>query len=62
MPGIEDISGSADGADGFALPFLTEWQRVVLARAVRFVGSPYVWAGTSERPQPLLGKRLIPDY
>ena len=45
-------------AESFALPYLTEWQRVVLTRAVRFVGSPYVWAGTSERPQPLFGKRM----
>jgi cell wall-associated NlpC family hydrolase len=42
----------------FAFPQLTEWQRVVLSRALRFVGSPYVWAGTSERPQPLFGKTL----
>ena len=42
----------------FALPSLTEWQRVVLDRALRFVGSPYVWAGTSEKPQQLFGKVL----
>ena len=30
-----------------------------LRRALRFVGSPYVWAGTSERPQQL-GSRLLP--
>jgi len=47
----------AAGAD-FALPSLTEWQRAVLARALRFVGSPYVWAGSSERPQPLFGKQM----
>jgi cell wall-associated NlpC family hydrolase len=41
----------------FTLPPLTAWQRVVLDRALRFVGSPYVWAGTSERPQQLLGMR-----
>ena len=52
------VEAVRDAVEGFALPFLTEWQRVVLARAVRFVGSPYVWAGTSERPQPLLGKRM----
>jgi len=45
-------------AESFTLPYLTEWQRVVLARAVRFVGSPYVWAGTSERPQLLFGKLM----
>jgi cell wall-associated NlpC family hydrolase len=42
----------------FALPPLSEWQRVVLERALRFVGSPYVWAGTSEYPQQLLGRKL----
>lgn len=40
-------------AAGFALPVLTEWQRAVLGRAVRFVGRPYVWAGMSEQRQLL---------
>jgi len=31
---------------------------VVLDRAIRFVGSPSVWAGTSEKPQQLFGKTL----
>lgn len=44
--------------DAFTFPQLTEWQRVVLSRALRFVGSPYVWAGTSERPQQLFGRQL----
>jgi hypothetical protein len=43
-------------ADAFALPPLSAWQRVVLDRALRFVGSPYVWAGTSEKPQQLFGR------
>ena len=29
---------------------LTDWQRRVLTTAVRLIGYPYVWAGTSERP------------
>jgi cell wall-associated NlpC family hydrolase len=45
-------------AEGFSLPPLTEWQRLVVARSLRFVGSPYVWAGTSELPQQLFGKTL----
>lgn len=45
-------------AESFSPPALTEWQRVVLSRALRLVGSPYVWAGTSERPQQLFGKTL----
>lgn len=45
-------------ADAFSLPPLSEWQRVVLDRALRLVGSPYVWAGTSEKPQQLFGNVL----
>jgi len=33
----------------FLVPSLTDWQRLVLARALRFVGYPYVFSGTSER-------------
>ena len=42
-------------ADNFDLPGLTDWQRRILARAVSFVGFPYVWGGTSERTQTLFG-------
>ena len=44
--------------DAFSFPTFSEWQRLVVDRALRFVGSPYVWAGTSERPQQLFGKTL----
>ena len=37
----------------FSVPTLTELQRDVLARALRFVGSPYVFAGMSEKTQKL---------
>ena len=30
-----------------------DWQRAVLTRALRFVGYPYVFAGTSEKTQTL---------
>ena len=53
-----EIEAVRNAAEGFAFPYLTEWQRTVLARALRFVGSPYVWAGSSERPQPLFGKQM----
>ena len=43
-------------ADSFYLPALTPLQTTLLARALRFVGSPYVWAGTSEKPQKLAGR------
>jgi len=49
---------AVEAAWSFVLPELDPWQQAVLGRALRFVGSPYVWAGTSERPQQLLGKRL----
>jgi NlpC/P60 family len=42
----------------FALPALSEWERIVLNRALGLVGTPYVWAGTSENPQQLMGKEL----
>ena len=45
-------------AEELSFPAMSEWQRTVLARALRFVGSPYVWAGTSEGPQQLFGKVL----
>lgn len=45
-------------AETFTVPPLSEWQRTVVARALRFVGAPYVWAGTSERPQQLFGRTL----
>ena len=43
-------------AETFMLPELSDWQRIVLRRAVSFVGSPYIWGGTSELPQRPLGK------
>jgi cell wall-associated NlpC family hydrolase len=42
-------------ADSFDLPALTAWQKRILARAVSFVGFPYVWGGMSERTQTLFG-------
>ena len=37
----------------FSVPALGDWQRIVLTRALRFVGFPYVFAGMSEKPQRL---------
>ena len=42
-------------------PELTTWQRMVLTRALRFVGYPYVWSGTSEkREQTLWDGTVVP--
>jgi cell wall-associated NlpC family hydrolase len=44
----------ASAAATFALPQVTDWQRRVLTRALRFVGYPYVWTGTSEKASQTL--------
>jgi cell wall-associated NlpC family hydrolase len=41
----------------FVAPVLDDWQRRVLDVAVRFIGYPYVWGGTSESEQALFGHR-----
>jgi cell wall-associated NlpC family hydrolase len=58
--GLDDANRESvrTAARAFTLPDLSDWQRLVLTRALRFVGSPYVFAGTSERPQQLFGKLL----
>ena len=42
-------------AQGFELPALSPWQTRVLATAVRFIGYPYVWGGTSENAEAPFG-------
>lgn len=54
-----DIDVVRESASTFALPPLTPVQQAVLARGLRLVGSPYVWGGTSEKPQHV-GTRLVP--
>ena len=50
-----DLRRAREAARALDVPPLTEWQRRVLARAVKFVGFPYVWGGTSENRQTLFG-------
>ncbi len=54
----DELETARETAATFAIPYLSDWRRAVLARALRFVGSPYVWAGTSEHQQKLGGKVL----
>jgi cell wall-associated NlpC family hydrolase len=56
--GAAEVESVRVWAETFTLPTLSQWQRQVLARAIRFVGSPYVFAGTSEKPQTVLGRRV----
>jgi cell wall-associated NlpC family hydrolase len=51
-----DVDAVGAAANSFELPRLTPWQQVVLSRALRFVGAPYVFGGTSEMPQELFGR------
>jgi hypothetical protein len=44
-----------EGASTFMLPELTPLQRQILHTAVSLIGYPYVWGGTSEKPQTPLG-------
>jgi cell wall-associated NlpC family hydrolase len=42
-------------AETFQLPALSAWQTRILKTAVRFIGYPYVWAGTSENAEAPAG-------
>jgi cell wall-associated NlpC family hydrolase len=42
-------------AQGFLLPTLSVWQTRILKTAVRFIGYPYVWGGTSENAEAPFG-------
>jgi cell wall-associated NlpC family hydrolase len=55
-----ELESVREAADGFLPPVLTVWQEAVLQRALHFVGSPYVWAGTSERTQQLYDGSIMP--
>ena len=42
----------------FAPPIVSGWQQTVLQQAVALIGYPYVFAGTSEKPQTVLGQAV----
>ena len=44
------------------LPTWTPLQRQVLRYAVRYAGAPYVWGGTSDRPQELFGAPAVGGF
>ena len=39
-----------------SVPVVSGWQQTILKQAVSLIGYPYVFAGTSEKPQTVLGK------
>jgi cell wall-associated NlpC family hydrolase len=41
-----------------ALPAVTGWQQTILQQAVSLIGYPYVFAGTSEKQQTVLGQSV----
>lgn len=41
-----------------AQPAVTGWQQTILKQAVALIGYPYVFAGTSEKPQTVLGHQV----
>ncbi len=51
-----ETEGVETAAAAFELPTMTPRQLQVLTTAVRLIGQPYVWAGTSEHPQAPLGR------
>ena len=53
-----DTDALGEEAATFTLPTLTPWQAQVLNTAVKLIGYPYVWAGTSELPQAPAGKTV----
>jgi cell wall-associated NlpC family hydrolase len=56
--GDVEIETVRSAVSGLALPSMSDLQRRVVRRALKFVGSPYVWAGTSEKPQQLFGTTM----
>jgi len=50
-----EVPAVQSAASTFTLPALTTWQQRILHTAVRFIGYPYVWGGTSETREAPFG-------
>jgi cell wall-associated NlpC family hydrolase len=50
-----EIPAVQEAATTFTFPTLTPWQQRILQTAVRFMGFPYVWGGTSEKTEAPFG-------
>jgi len=59
LSGAEQEKARA-ATEQLVLPVLAGTQQRLLRRAVSFVGSPYVWGGTSEAPQQLWDGKQLP--
>ncbi|MFN2470333.1 MAG: C40 family peptidase [Gaiellaceae bacterium] len=53
-----ETAAARDAATTFVLPELTAWQQRVLNTAVKLIGYPYVWGGTTELAQAPLGTEV----
>jgi cell wall-associated NlpC family hydrolase len=49
-------------AAAFTLPTLTPWQQRILQTAIRFIGFPYVWGGTSEKAEAPFGVKAAGGF
>jgi cell wall-associated NlpC family hydrolase len=54
--------GSVTNFDSIVLPNMTVNQTTVVEAALAEVGMPYVWGGTSPRPQTLFGARVAGGF